>query len=123
MARTLAQLAPSFDWAVRTALSGGAQAARMRAIVVATQGAGDAAALTEALATGADHVAFVGSARKYAALSAKLREAGVPQAALDRVSSPAGLRIGAVTPEEIALSVLAELVMLRRAPRDGGRDD
>ncbi|MBY6004170.1 XdhC family protein [Salipiger bermudensis] len=123
VARALAQLAPTFDWAVRSALAGGSQAARIRAIVVATQGAGDAAALTEALAAGADHVAFVGSAKKYAALSAKLRESGVPQAALDSVSSPAGLRIGAVTPEEIALSVLAELVMLRRAPRQTRRAD
>jgi xanthine dehydrogenase accessory factor len=43
-----------------------------------------------------------------------LREAGVPQAALDRVVTPIGLDIGADTPAEIGVSVVAELVKVRR---------
>jgi xanthine dehydrogenase accessory factor len=45
---------------------------------------------------------------------------GVPQAKLDRVNSPMGLELNAETPEEIALSILAEIVMLRRGG-DGAR--
>jgi xanthine dehydrogenase accessory factor len=60
-------------------------------------------------------VAFVGSRRKYAALATQLAEAGYDQSAIDTVNAPAGLDLGAVTPEEIALSILAQLVKVRRA--------
>lgn len=89
-----------------------------RFIIVATQGKGDEAGLRAALSTGADHVAFVGSRRKFATLSEKLKSAGIGDAALARVKAPAGLDIHAITPEEIALSILAEITFLRRA---GGR--
>lgn len=89
-----------------------------RFVIVATQGKGDEAGLKAALATGADHIAFVGSRRKFAALADKLRSAGIGEAALVRVKAPAGLDIHAITPEEIALSILAEITILRRA---GGR--
>ena len=83
-------------------------------IVVATQGQGDRVALKAALSLQADHVAFVGSSRKFASLAEKLREDGVAADDIARVKAPAGLDIGAVTPEEIALSILAELVGIRR---------
>jgi xanthine dehydrogenase accessory factor len=89
-----------------------------RFIIVATQGKGDEAGLRAALATGADHVAFVGSRRKFATLADRLRAGGIGDAALTRVKAPAGLDIHAITPEEIALSILAEITILRRA---GGR--
>ena len=85
-----------------------------RYIVIATQGRGDEAALTAALAAPARHVAFVGSHRKAAALRDALAAKGVDRDRLDRLRSPAGLDIGAVTPEEIALSIVAEIVELRR---------
>ena len=118
VAKALAALAPQFDWAVRTGLPGpGAAGAAPphRAIVVATQGQGDLGALKAALAAPARHVAFVGSRRKFAALSERLAAEGVDAAA---VKAPAGLDIGAVTPEEIALSILAELIAVRRAGQD-----
>lgn len=90
-----------------------------RFIIVATQGKGDVQGLTAALQTGADHVAFVGSRRKFAALSENLRASGMGEAALSRVKAPAGLDLHAITPEEIALSILAEITLLRRA---AGRD-
>lgn len=93
----------------------GADAARY--LVVATQGKGDEAALRAALSAGGAYVAFVGSRRKFASLRAKLSEAGVSQDDLDRVKAPAGLDIKAITPEEIALSILAEIVSARRAPQ------
>ena len=86
-----------------------------RFVVVATQGRGDEAGLRAALASSAGYVAFVGSRRKFAALAARLQADGVDEAALARVKAPAGLDIHAITPEEIALSILAEITMRRRA--------
>jgi len=85
-----------------------------RYIVIATQGKGDEAALAAALAVPARHVAFVGSHRKAEALRAALAAKGADPARIAALHSPAGLDIGAVTPEEIALSILAEIVEVRR---------
>jgi xanthine dehydrogenase accessory factor len=90
-----------------------------RFVVVATQGRGDEAALRAALAIPAEYRAFVGSRRKMASLRERL--AGLE--GLDDIRAPAGLDLGAITPEEIALSILAEITMLRRKgqrdPDDG----
>lgn len=83
--------------------------------VVATQGKGDEAALRAALASAAGFVAFVGSRRKFATLAAKLAADGVAEDRLKAVRAPAGLDIKAITPEEIALSILAQIVAERRA--------
>lgn len=88
-----------------------------RYIVVATQGAGDVAALASALAGPNAYVAFVGSRRKFAAYRDRLTDAGITETSLAGVRSPAGLHINAVTPEEIALSIMAEIVQNRRAVR------
>jgi xanthine dehydrogenase accessory factor len=85
-----------------------------RYIVVATQGRGDEAALAAALSTPARHVAFVGSHRKATALRQSLVPKGIAAEKLAALYSPAGLDIGAVTPEEIALSILAEIIEHRR---------
>lgn len=95
------------------------QAARDRYVIVATQGRGDFDTLKAALETDIPFVAFVGSRRKAEALKAKLAAGGVTAERLDRVLSPAGIWIGAITPEEIALSILAEVVRTRRL---GARD-
>jgi xanthine dehydrogenase accessory factor len=90
-------------------------------IVVATQGKRDREALGAALASPAPYVAFVGSRRKAAALTGALVAGGLPASALGRLRSPAGLDLGGLTPAEIALSVLAEITLLRRRgeTRDG----
>lgn len=85
-----------------------------RFVVVSTQGKGDEAALTSALQVDAAYHAFVGSHRKMASLRDKLLAGGADPASLDRVKAPAGLDLGAITPEEIALSILAEITVLRR---------
>jgi xanthine dehydrogenase accessory factor len=85
-----------------------------RFVVVSTQGKGDEAALRIALATDAEYRAFVGSRRKMAALREKLIAEGVAANALDRIKAPAGLDLGAITPEEIAMSILAEITIERR---------
>jgi len=89
--------------------------AAARYVVVSTQGRGDEAALMSALAIGADYVAFVGSRRKAEALKATLAGRGVDADRLARLRAPAGLDIGAITPDEIAISILAEIVAARRA--------
>ena len=88
-----------------------------RFIIISTQGRGDEAALTAALSAEADHVAFVGSRRKVAALREKILAAGMPAAQFDRLKGPAGLDLGAITPEEIALTILAEVLAVRRKER------
>jgi len=85
-----------------------------RFVVVSTQGKGDEAALRAALAIDAGYHAFVGSRRKMSALREKLIAAGVDTVAIDDVKAPAGLDLGAITPEEIAMSILAEIMVERR---------
>ena len=85
-----------------------------RFVVVSTQGKGDEAALKQALGIAAAYHAFVGSKRKMAALRGKLAASGLDPAAIDRVKAPAGLDLGAITPEEIAMSILAEITLERR---------
>ena len=85
-----------------------------RYIVVATQGRGDEAALLAALAAPSHFVAFVGSRKKAAALNATLSKRGATADSLAALHAPAGLDIGAVTPEEIALSILGQIISARR---------
>jgi xanthine dehydrogenase accessory factor len=87
--------------------------AAARYVVIATQGRGDEAALQAALAIETEYVAFVGSRKKAAALKAKLGALVAPER-LARLKAPAGLDLGAITPDEIALSILAEIVAVRR---------
>ncbi len=86
-----------------------------RYVVVATQGRGDEAALLAALAVDVDYIAFVGSRKKAAALKATLAQRGIPAARLAKLKAPAGLDLGAITPDEIAISILAEIVAVRRS--------
>ena len=88
-----------------------------RFIIIATQGAGDVASLTAALPLASDYLAFVGSRRKFASYRDKLLAAGLSAARIGDVRSPAGLHIDAVTPEEIALSIMAEVIQTRRSAR------
>ncbi len=90
-----------------------------RFVVVSTQGKGDEAALRAALAIEAAYHAFVGSRRKMAALREKLLAQGSAASALAAVRAPAGLDLGAITPEEIAMSILAEITQERRRGQRG----
>lgn len=114
VAKALSELAPSFHWSVTDTFSNESPQKKCY-IVVATQGQDDVTALQKALGAGQSYVAFVGSHRKYASLAGKLTDLGVDKAAIRGVRAPAGLDLGAITPEEIALSILAQLVQERRA--------
>jgi xanthine dehydrogenase accessory factor len=84
------------------------------ALVVASHGRGEEDALTSALAGGVPYVGLVASPRRGAAVIEELRSGGVPDDRLARLRTPAGLNLGGSTPEEIALSILAEIVQSRR---------
>jgi xanthine dehydrogenase accessory factor len=85
------------------------------AVVIATRGHRHDALILERVAQSpAGYVGLLGSRRKKAVVSKALTAAGVPPAALERVRVPVGLAIGAVTPEEIAVSVTGELIAWRR---------
>jgi len=85
-----------------------------RYIVVSTQGRGDEAALLAALAIEADYIAFVGSRKKAEVLKRVLLQQGAKAERLAKLKAPAGLDLGAITPEEIAVSIVAEIVAVRR---------
>ncbi len=80
----------------------------------------DIPALPALLDTPAAYIGIIGSKRRWATTQEKLIAAGVPPEKLARITSPMGLELNAETPEEIAMSIMAEIVMLRRGG-EGGR--
>jgi len=88
------------------------------AIVVATQGSGDARGLEAALASDTGYIGLIASPKKSARLKETLKKRGHDENAVNDIDGPAGLYIGAITPEEVAVSVLAELVQRRRLGND-----
>ena len=88
------------------------------AVIVASHGSGEERVLAEALAAGVPYVALVASATRGAAVRAALE---VPEELRTQLHTPAGLSIGADTPAEIAISILAEVVAERHAHPDRRR--
>jgi xanthine dehydrogenase accessory factor len=82
-------------------------------VVVAAQGKRDLDALRAALLSPATYVAMVASSRKARTLIDRLRAEGIEDTLLARLNSPAGLDLGGIDPEEIAVSVIAEIVRTR----------
>jgi xanthine dehydrogenase accessory factor len=83
-------------------------------IVLATRGADvDAEALPALLATNAAYIGVIGSKRRWLAAIKLLQERKVPPEQIQRVHSPIGLEIEAETPEEIAVSIIAEILMVQ----------
>lgn len=79
----------------------------------------DEECLRAVIATDADYVGLIGSKRRTNIVLERLRETGADLDKLHRVHAPVGLDIGAVTPEEVALSILAEVVAERRGGTGG----
>jgi xanthine dehydrogenase accessory factor len=84
------------------------------ALVVAAHGRDERAILRAALEAGVPYVGLVASRRRGAAVLDELRRDGVAEELLERIDTPAGLDIGARSPAEIALSILASIVEVRR---------
>ncbi|MBZ5524999.1 MAG: XdhC family protein [Acidobacteriia bacterium] len=104
----------SFPDADRIAASlGELQVTPQACIVVSTQGEDDEEALEQALASNAAYVAFVASKVKAQKVMEFLRAKGVAAERLRQVKAPAGLDIHAASPEEIAVSILAEIIQTR----------
>ncbi len=100
----------------------GARAPRFA--VVATQGQWDEGAAAQALGLHPDYLGVIASARRFDEIRAHLRGAGFDADAIARISNPAGLDIGARTAEEIAVSILAEVVRtLRGAAHEPADED
>jgi xanthine dehydrogenase accessory factor len=132
VARTLARLGKTIGYRISAAASGADReqfpdADQLRAdlnldalaiarntfIVVSTQGEDDEEALKQAVDSDAEYVAFVASRVKAHKVLEYLREAGVRSERISRVRAPAGLDLHAISPEEIAVSILAEIVQLK----------
>jgi xanthine dehydrogenase accessory factor len=86
-------------------------------IIIVTRGhRDDMRVLRWAVSTPAKYIAMIGSKRKTISVVHELEKEGIPRESFDKVFAPMGLEIGAEMPEEIAISVVAEMIAVRRAP-------
>jgi xanthine dehydrogenase accessory factor len=84
-------------------------------IIIVTRGhRDDMRVLRHAVFTPARYIAMIGSKRKVIGVVKELEKEGIPRERFERLSAPMGLDIGAITPEEIAVSVAAEMIAVRR---------
>lgn len=97
-----------FDWL---------QDAQRSYIVIGTHGRFDEEALEQAARTESPYIGLIASPKRAASVIDFVRRRGVPEEQVRRIKAPAGLDIGAQTPEEIALSILTEIVQFRRSQR------
>ncbi|MGC1128190.1 MAG: XdhC family protein, partial [Candidatus Acidiferrales bacterium] len=74
----------------------------------------DMRCLAWAVRTGARYIGMIGSRRKVISVYRALEKEGFSPELFDRVHAPVGLEIGALTPEEIAVSIMAEMIAVRR---------
>ena len=87
-------------------------------IVVCTQGENDELALEQAIKSGVPYVSFVSSRRKANAIFRILKQRGVTFDDLKKIKTPAGLDINAKLPEEVAISILAEIIQFMRGENE-----
>ena len=107
------ELVMADDWgsAVRDAVGNG----RGVSVAVVTRGHNeDEQCMQVVVRANPDYVGLIGSKRRTSIVIERLREAGIPDEQLRKIHAPIGLDIGAVTPEEVALAILAEIVAERR---------
>ena len=107
------QLVVAEDWslAVRDAIGNG----RGVSVAVVTRGHNEDEKCMQAVVRASpDYVGLIGSKRRTSIVIDRLREAGVSSEQLNKIHAPIGLDIGAVSPEEVALAIMAEVVAVRR---------
>ncbi|RMH19431.1 MAG: YHS domain-containing protein [Acidobacteria bacterium] len=120
---TLAAMARALDFRVDEIDNAGVAAAGLESaglgaggcVVVVTMGHDDEGALEAALATDASYIGLVASEKRCRGVLANLRQRGVPEEQLARIRAPAGLDLGSIHHQEIAVAILAEIVKLRAA--------
>ena len=111
-------LVATSNWseAVRNAVGDG----RGVSVAVVTRGhSEDEQCMLAITGAGADYIGLIGSKRRTNIVLGRLRENGASESELDSVRAPIGLDIGAVTPEEVALAIMAEIVAVRRGGKGG----
>jgi len=110
--------APEADEHIVCPLAELAQRVRIDAItylVLTTRGVSvDVEGVPALLESPAAYIGIIGSRRRWETAAAELEGRGVPRARLERIHSPMGLELNAETPEEIAVSILSEIILLRR---------
>lgn len=108
--------AESWSEAVRQAVGDG----RGVSVAVVTRGhSEDEQCMRALIGTGACYIGLIGSKRRTNIVLGRLRENGAEERKLEEVRAPIGLDIGAVTPEEVALAIMAEIVAVRRGGKGG----
>jgi len=91
-------------------------------LVIVTRGhRDDMRVMRWAVGTNAKYIAMIGSKRKVIGVVKELEKEGIPREAFERTFAPMGLDIGAITPEEIAVSIVAEMIATRRMPESDWR--
>jgi xanthine dehydrogenase accessory factor len=91
-------------------------------IVIVTRGhRDDMRVLRWAAGTPARYIAMIGSKRKVISVVKELEKEGIPRDAIERIFAPMGFDIGAISPEEISISVAAEMIAMRRNPAGNWR--
>jgi len=90
-------------------------------LVVCTQGEGDAQALMKAIAVGSSYLSFVASMKKANAIFSDIRKEGIKFDQLKTIKTPAGLDINAKTPDEVAISILAEIIQHYRTKSEDNK--
>jgi xanthine dehydrogenase accessory factor len=89
-------------------------------VAIVTRGhSEDEQCLRATISVDSDYVGLIGSKRRTNIVLQRLRESGAEEARLAKVHAPVGLDIGAVTPEEVALAIMAEIVAVRRGRKGG----
>jgi xanthine dehydrogenase accessory factor len=118
IALALARIGPEIGLDVVTTLDEGAAKvapdASDLALIVAAHGRDEVEILRAGLEAGVEYVGLVASRKRGAAVIEELRADGVPEQLLNAIDSPAGLDIGAKSPAEVALSILAQVIAVRR---------
>lgn len=118
-AEVLEASAPAASASAASASAASASAEGTSILIATASHASDEAALRYYIDKPCAYLGMLGSRRKTRVLLARLAESGVSEESLARVRAPVGLDIGAQTPEEIAVSILGEL-LAERSGRDGG---
>ena len=91
-------------------------------LIIVTRGhRDDMRVLRWAVTTQARYISMIGSKRKTISVIRELEKEGIPREAFENIFAPMGLEIGAESPEEIAVSVVAEMIAVRRAPESNWR--
>ncbi|MBM3787620.1 MAG: xanthine dehydrogenase [Acidobacteria bacterium] len=92
-------------------------------LIIVTRGhRDDMRVLRWAVETPARYIAMIGSKRKVIGVIKELEKEGIGRAAFERIYAPMGFELGAITPEEIAVSVVAEMIAVRRNPEGNWRE-